>query len=163
MDNKPWKDEKRLRELHQDRGLSGAQMAPILGCSSATVLRWLDRFGIFTPVEFRTTPDKGYEKWRNGDSSLYHHRLLAVAEYGFDAVVGKRIHHKNDIPWDNRPENIIPLSRSEHQQEHTKEPRISQKAIAYAYEFTDMSSYEVAETCSYCPQSVRRFHQQYFG
>ncbi|RBI58323.1 hypothetical protein DMJ13_27385 [halophilic archaeon] len=46
------------------------------------------------------------------------HRLVAVAEYGFDAVSGKHIHHKTGIPWDNRPENLSPETQSEHMREH---------------------------------------------
>lgn len=61
----------------------------------------------------------GYEEWRSGaiDRVLVH-RLLAVAEWGFDAVVGKHVHHKNHIRWDNRPENIEPLDPSEHIRKH---------------------------------------------
>jgi len=88
--------------------------------------------------------------------------ILAVSEHGYDAVAGKRIHHKNGIPWDNRPENIEPLTRTEHQGKHKKAQGKERKSIAYAYEFTDMSSYAVAETCDYTPNSVMRIHKEYF-
>jgi len=42
------------------------------------------------------------------------HRLVAVAEYGYDEVVGKEIHHKNKHPLDNRPENLVPLEKGLH-------------------------------------------------
>jgi hypothetical protein len=51
------------------------------------------------------------------------HRLLAIAEHGTDAVAGQHVHHKNGIPFDNRPENLELLSPSEHSKRHT-EPRI---------------------------------------
>lgn len=61
---------------------------------------------------------KGYIEARcqsNGNSDrFYLHRLLVVAEYGFDAVKGMDVHHKNGIGWDNRPENIELLSPSDH-------------------------------------------------
>ena len=41
-------------------------------------------------------------------------RLTAVAEYGFDAVAEKHIHHKNKQPIDDRPSNLIPMSMTEH-------------------------------------------------
>lgn len=53
--------------------------------------------------------------------SVAVHRLLAVAEYGFDEVSGKDVHHKNRIPWDNRPENIELLSKKEHGRLHSNE------------------------------------------
>jgi len=46
------------------------------------------------------------------------HRLLAVATYGYDEVVGKEVHHKNEIKWDNRPENIVPVTSEEHRRMH---------------------------------------------
>lgn len=42
------------------------------------------------------------------------HRLVAVAEYGIEAVEGKQIHHKNKHPSDNSPGNLVPLSASLH-------------------------------------------------
>jgi len=46
--------------------------------------------------------------------SIAIHRLVAVAEYGFDCVANAEVHHINSIPWDNRPCNLIPLDQSEH-------------------------------------------------
>jgi len=69
----------------------------------------------------RTHKRDGYEAWSHvaGDKhSVFVHRLLAVAEYGFDAVVGKEVHHKNSIRWDNRPGNIELLSKAEHTKRH---------------------------------------------
>jgi len=59
----------------------------------------------------------GYKMFRGGDNCDYVpiHRLVAVAEYGVDEVKEKHIHHKNGVKWDNRPENLEPLSNSEHQ------------------------------------------------
>lgn len=55
-----------------------------------------------------------------GDSieSARIHRLLAVALYGVDAVAGKHVHHKNGIPWDNRPENLELVDPVEHARIH---------------------------------------------
>jgi len=67
--------------------------------------------------------NNGYEQIYCGPGvgeNVPHHRLLAVAEYGLDEIAGKDIHHKNNIPWDNRPENIKPMSPSEHRSHHAK-------------------------------------------
>ena len=67
----------------------------------------------------------GYEyvASRSGEKKdfVYIHRLLAVAEYGFVEVCDKEIHHKNRIPWDNRPENLEPLTTEEHKRLHSQQ------------------------------------------
>ena len=50
----------------------------------------------------------------NQGDTIQIHRLVAIAEYGFEAVENSHVHHINSIPWDNRPSNLIPLSPSEH-------------------------------------------------
>lgn len=78
------------------------------------------------PVPFRHDSDM-YECWwdQTGQqqgrkaSVVRHHRLLAVAEYGIDVIKGKEIHHKNKIQWDNRSDNIVPVTPEEHKKIHT--------------------------------------------
>jgi len=55
-----------------------------------------------------------YIKDSKNNKYLPIHRLVAVAEYGYDEVVDKHIHHENGVRFDNRPENLTPLSNSEH-------------------------------------------------
>jgi hypothetical protein len=78
--------------------------------------------GIFEPLVLHQD-EEGYEyfgsKWEGKNEELKLHRLLAVAEYGFDKVAGKVVHHKNGIPWDNRADNIEVLTRSEHGKIHS--------------------------------------------
>jgi|GEM_PF-3600453 len=78
----------------------------------------------YGPAGYRTTPD-GYCSWQFqefGDwAAVKVHRLLAVSEFGFDAVTDKVVHHKNDIPWDNRPENLEPMGRAEHTAHHREQ------------------------------------------
>jgi len=67
------------------------------------------------------TDTNGYEvAWDLGNERAVHiHRLVAIAEYGFDAVANNDVvHHENENTWDNRPENLIPMSRSEHYRAH---------------------------------------------
>jgi len=42
------------------------------------------------------------------------HRLVAVAEYGMDPLSDKVVHHENNIPFDNRPENLQLMDRCQH-------------------------------------------------
>lgn len=58
----------------------------------------------------------------NGERQrCYMHRLLAVAKYGFGAVKGKDVHHKNGLRWDNRPDNIELIDKQEHGRMHGEE------------------------------------------
>lgn len=60
----------------------------------------------------------GYERWvhtYNGEQAeVSVHRLLAVSEFGFDAVADKQVHHEKPIPWFNTPDNIISLTKRQH-------------------------------------------------
>ena len=162
-----YRDKETLKKIYHGQNKTIEETAEHFGVSWPTIQRWLKKHEIHTREKpwapMRTTRDKGYETWYNSGERMYVHRLLGVAEYGVEAVKDKRIHHKNGIPWDNRPENIEPLSRKEHQGKHKKTSGLERKAVAFAYEFTDMSSRDVAETCDYTQNSVLRIHREYFS
>jgi DNA-binding CsgD family transcriptional regulator len=133
-------DEEELSSLYIEKGLTRGEIADKLDTSPVTVDRHINYYRLDGEVSgferevkrrardgevipLRTwweTAPAGYEIWTpvktdcDPASQVLHHRLLAVAEYGFEAVVDKQIHHKNGIPWDNRPENIEPLTQREH-------------------------------------------------
>lgn len=125
----PWRDEELLREMYENRGMSLSEIAEELNTGSTTIHRWVRRFGIETnqasddkPPLFRTE-SRGYEVWRHHTNDtqhkIRHHRLLAVALYGFDSLSPTDdVHHKNRIPWDNRPENIEIVDRDQHVEIH---------------------------------------------
>lgn len=93
-------------------------------------------------VGFYTTNDrpKVASVFDNDTKLVYSYRLLAVAEYGIDALKpeedgeNKVVHHKTGIPLDNRPEAIEVVDKSEHNKLHNsddtefkienKEPRL---------------------------------------
>lgn len=130
-----YKDADTLRELYWGEGLSLRKTADRLGVGASTVKRWMKKHNIPRRGRLEASLDRfsgkdratlsfyrGYHHWRCRDvdcmRSVAVHRLLAVAEYGMDEIDGKHIHHKNGIPWDNRPENIEPLSPSDHMSLH---------------------------------------------
>lgn len=128
---KPWRDPEILRRLYWDEGRSAREIANRLGCSKEPVDRAMRDHGIphrrpdwERPPGFGTDY-LGYERWRHQiDGTKYSvsvHRLLAVAEFGFDAVADMQIHHMNSIPWDNRPSNIELLSIEDHTRLHHSE------------------------------------------
>lgn len=127
-----------LRQQYHEREKSLQDIADETDTSPATVLYWMRRAGVATrdrltasalardvgPAYFQTTPD-GYEKWDVRAAGEQHtvpvHRVVAIAEYGPEAVQDKVVHHKNEIPWDNRPENITLMDRDEHSRHHHPE------------------------------------------
>lgn len=119
----------KMAEMYQN-GDSLKEIGEELGCSRKTVSRRLrsDGYEIRDRAEWnrhtspyiKSKPD--YEVIRHTVDGTQHevqlHRLVAVAEYGFDEVAGKDIHHKNHIPWDNRPSNLVPMNETEHGEIH---------------------------------------------
>jgi len=119
-----WQDETLLRELHLTRQIPVSEIASEFGCSPGTIYNWLDEFDIPRLSYFPTvcTDNRGYVVARDGRKTTFNlHRLVAVAEYGYDEVVGKEVHHKNGIPWDNRPGNLQPIVSEEHARMHASE------------------------------------------
>lgn len=132
----PWRDEQLLRHLYWEEKMSQAEIADRLDCGVSTITKWMGINGIPSRdrieasrsalrkeyAHFSTRTD-GYELWKTkvdgDDTTCYVHRLVAVAEYGFDEVTDNDIHHGNDdrfgphgvpIPWANWRENVVPLS-----------------------------------------------------
>lgn len=122
-----YKDESLLSAAYQQHG-TGTAMAEAYGTNAATVYYWLNKRGLTEdpkdrPLNMRTRA-LGYEEFK-GESRgeqyrLLHHKLLAVAEFGYAAVATEEtvVHHINHIPWDNRPSNLTLMNRTEHNKLH---------------------------------------------
>lgn len=126
----PWRDRSLLSDLYWKDELTQRQIADRLGCGRTTIVRWMDRLDVPTTHDIGVShsiekwnerPER--EKWMESGSrtSVLVHRLLAVAEYGFDAVAGNEVNHRNKHQFDNRPANLEPLSQSDHHALHTNE------------------------------------------
>jgi hypothetical protein len=121
-------DPDELRRLYHGEGMTLKEIGDRHGMTKPGVLYHMEKHGIETrsnqrveaPTATFTMTGRGYEEWQsshNGDiDHVKVHRLLAVAEFGFDAVADNHVHHETNIAWDNRPENISILSPSEHNQ-----------------------------------------------
>lgn len=123
--SEPYYDNADLMErLYLEEEMSSSEIGAFLSCSGSTVLDRLEKFGIdkrsmsqaqmvakgtagHQPLRHS---EEGYEVWNSpsgpGTNMVRVHRLLAVAEYGIDALEGMDVHHKNGVVWDNRAENI---------------------------------------------------------
>jgi len=130
-DSTDYKDPETLRRLYWDEGLSMREIGERFGVTNGAIQHWMDKHeidrrgiseSITSQIAGFETSYNGYERWRSeiDGAAVRVHRLLAVSEYGLDAVKDNHIHHENGIRWDNRPSNIKPLSPSEHIDEHHK-------------------------------------------
>lgn len=85
-------------------------------------------------LPYSTITPRGYERLITCEDGkpvyCYAHRLLAVAKYGFEAVKGMDVHHKNGCKFDNRIENIELLTHEEHTRHHAQQRSQSKKALA---------------------------------
>ena len=117
-----------LERLYWGEEMSLPDIGNKFGVSHVCILNWMNRHEI--PRRERTAEkpphfgkdDRGYERFVHvigGErQQVYHHRLLAVAKYGFEAVRDRHVHHKNGCKYDNRLENIELLTNSEHARKH---------------------------------------------
>ncbi|WP_226043468.1 HNH endonuclease [Natrinema sp. DC36] len=127
--------ETELRSLYLEDGLTIKEVCDKLDTYRSKVQRHLAHYDIrktqkqavrdhhdsdSRPAWFYTRKD-GYENWGVRDYTVCVHRLLAVVKYGYDALDGAHVHHKNGIPWDNRLSNLEVKSPRDHINEHWNE------------------------------------------
>lgn len=120
-----------LRRLYHEEGLSLPQVGDRLGVSTQTIAGWMKKHGIPTRPSPANGPPSisvvggGYLQvecqYKGKRENFYLHKLVAVAEYGFEVVAkADLVHHRNGHRLDNRPSNLEPLSYSEHIKRHNK-------------------------------------------
>lgn len=128
-------DPDEMRSLYCEKKHTVTEIAERFNCSRSCVIGWLRRHNIERrgrieeatrairkkPPKIRTD-QSGYEVVEStigGETDhLRVHRLIYAAEYGVNAVDGKIIHHRNGIPWDNRPGNLEAMSAENHGRHH---------------------------------------------
>lgn len=124
-------DEAWLRREYLEKGRSPGDIAGECGLAKTSLYYWLDKHDIprYEDINVHLNHVGGgyydgkwyplYECFQHHDcGQVLHHRLAAVAWFGFDAVVGNHVHHKNGISWDTREDNVEVLSPREHQLRH---------------------------------------------
>lgn len=126
--DRPWRNEDEIRDMYVEKNMTVYEIADEFNCSNSAILGSLNEYDIETrscsdyesDIPILRTHPRGYENVYSNDVGVSIHRLVAISEYGFDEVIGKDVHHKNEIPWDNRPENLEVMTRSEHSSYHSQ-------------------------------------------
>jgi DNA-directed RNA polymerase specialized sigma24 family protein len=165
--DKPWRDKELVNRLYHEEQMSGPEIAEELGCSVGPIYERIENtrsrseaHRIWTwklPLNVRTDKD-GYERFQTkvyGEHQTFsHHRLLAVAEHGFNAVSDNVVHHENGIPWDNRPDNLTVMDQSNHVREHLEEIPQYEKTAMWAFRETNYTAEDVGEMFDHSRSTV---------
>ena len=175
----PWKSPEVLRRLCYEEKLGPKAIAERIGCSPNTVVYWTDKFGIERPtlsVDASLNPasysitNRGYAEWQamtaDGVRSIFVHRLLAISEHGSEAIKNKVVHHKNEIPWDNRPSNLEVMTQSEHATYHMRtdegdSPWQNEETLKELYINQKMILSEIADKLGCTAPTVLRWMEKY--
>lgn len=116
-------------------------IAEDLDCGASTVRNYLRQHGITdssTTRPYFVAREDGYECWKVDGRTIYIHRLLAVAEFGFEEVASGVVHHRNHHRWDNRPENLQVFNDNRaHRREHTRPKPTDDQGSLAEYPTTD--------------------------
>jgi transposase-like protein len=127
-DEKPWQDPEVLRELYHEQELSAKRVADELGCATQTVRHWMIEHDIERRPWYHRTTDtppstqRRYPTIEGPHSTVLIHRFVAFAtgKMSFEELCDPNIivHHRTNVGWDNRPENLEVMTRSEHMKIH---------------------------------------------
>jgi len=123
----PWRIPQLMEYLYAERGMSSHEVAAKLNCDRSVVSDWVKKHGLepkpkgnYQPIPTYKTTKEGPVRITDKPDYIYLHRLLAVSEWGFDAVKDMHVHHVDKVPWDNRPDNLKLLTPSDHMSHHAK-------------------------------------------
>lgn len=145
----PWQQREVLVEYYYGQELTLEEVADVVGCSSTTIQRWMDRYnlprrdvyrgpnhGHYVNYSSYVETEQGYRYWKSyteGESTTVPVHQLAVISNGADPydvfADDTHVHHRNGATFDNRPENLEVLTAKEHRRTHTNGEWIEENGI----------------------------------
>lgn len=170
--NDDYKDCEKLKELYIERGLGFEKISKLFDVSPQAIETSVKKCDINTrkpddekPAAY-TVVESGHPRWETVHGDEHHsvqvHRLLAVCEYGFDAIKGKVVHHKNGVPWDNRAKNIKPMTHGEHTSHHRKiYNQEKRNEIAKDFVESELTQREYAKEVDFSRGTLREMVNEY--
>ena len=134
-----YKLEDLLREQYLKQGKTLKELEEEWGTHRGTIHYWMKKHGVERREHVATRvqrasfglDDSGYERAQSRvpetkkNDAIQIHQLVAIADGADPENIFSggdcHCHHRNGIPWDNRPENVELLSREVHQSTHQNE------------------------------------------
>lgn len=121
----------KINEMYNYQNRTQKEIADVLGCSKSTISRKMKKFGIESSYNGSLHPcffsSDGYSsctaRTSEGRKQFYIHRLAAYAHFdgSFEEFRKREIHHRTKYKFDNRPENLEPVSEQQHKEIHNTE------------------------------------------
>lgn len=117
----------KVQRFYED-GVVISQLAQIFDCSTTAIIDDLLEFEFVEqsnlyPDELPQLRTAEYERIVHGPHRVYAHRLLMVAECGFEAVADATDIHHESFRWDNRLDALVLCAtREEHMALHADGP-----------------------------------------
>lgn len=141
-----------LRRLYEDEDYSLSRLSNVFDCSTSVIIEDLCDIGVLDvdelfPDRFPRLTTTEYGRWWHGPHRVRVHRLLMVAEEGFEAVANAvEIHHES-FKWDNRSDALVLCeTRQEHKDLHADRPgeHEDQREVS-EFDDSQMESSEVSD------------------
>jgi DNA-binding XRE family transcriptional regulator len=152
-----YRDPETLKRLHYEEEMTYPEMAEHLHCSRDTIAREMKKHDLGrgrgsmtkrTNYAHYYICSEGYEKWVDTVTRgcVPVHRLLAVSEFGVEAVKDMHVHHINHHKLDNRPENISLMEPGEHRAYHNNHRRDPEQTALERYKkLVELKNERIAE------------------
>lgn len=127
-------------------------------------------FSMTNDLMVRTADEDGYVYWTwfSADGGHHHvkeHHAVALVDHSIEEVCGdgQVIHHENEVPWHNTPENVTPMSREEHIRQHhgDGEYDVTEQRLRDLYHSNELTLQECADVLDVSDKTVQRRMREY--